>query len=128
MGSSPSQPPGEEQADGDGRGPSCRDSHKANKQAKKSALWSSKGWKAVDISDEFLLGAEEGGFAGLEVLHDPLIISSGKDLYQTGPCIAELNKSKKPSSSVRAAWAASLLSCNRSNPELAGHHADGGLT
>lgn len=32
------------------------------------------GWKPVDVGDDFLLGAEEGGFAGLEVLEDTSII------------------------------------------------------
>lgn len=32
------------------------------------------GWKSVDIGDDFLLGAEEGGFAGLEVLENPTVI------------------------------------------------------
>ena len=39
--------------------------------------WSgSKGWKSFDVGDEFLLGAEEGGFAGLEILDDPTIIDA----------------------------------------------------
>lgn len=33
------------------------------------------GWKSVDVGDEFLLGAEEGGFAGLEVLEDYTILN-----------------------------------------------------
>jgi hypothetical protein len=31
----------------------------------------------VDIPDEFLLGAEEGGFAGLEILEDATILTAG---------------------------------------------------
>jgi hypothetical protein len=32
------------------------------------------GWKTVDVGDELLLGAEESGFAGLEVLEDYTLI------------------------------------------------------
>ena len=32
------------------------------------------GWKSVGGVDDLLLGAEEGGFAGLEVLDDPTLI------------------------------------------------------
>ena len=32
------------------------------------------GWKPVDVGEDFLLGAEEGGFAGLEMLDDASII------------------------------------------------------
>lgn len=47
----------------------------AKKGRNKMSAWGSdKGWKAVSIGDEFLLGAEDGGFAGLEVLDDPTII------------------------------------------------------
>jgi ATP-dependent RNA helicase DDX24/MAK5 len=42
------------------------------------ALWSSaQGWAAFDAADELLLGAEEGGFAGLEVLEDVSLIDAG---------------------------------------------------
>lgn len=42
-----------------------------------AAFWSSiKGWKAVDVGDDFLLGAEEGGFAGLEILDNPPIFEA----------------------------------------------------
>jgi hypothetical protein len=37
----------------------------------------SRGWKRVDIPDDFLLGAEEGGFAGLEILEDATILTAG---------------------------------------------------
>ncbi len=34
--------------------------------------WSSSaGWKALSVQDELLLGAEEDGFAGVEILEDP---------------------------------------------------------
>ena len=37
--------------------------------------WSSLGgWKSVEGGDDLLLGAEEGGFAGLEILEDPTLI------------------------------------------------------
>ncbi|KAJ9512846.1 hypothetical protein QJQ45_029176 [Haematococcus lacustris] len=39
-----------------------------------SGLASSAGWTSVDIGEDFLLGAEEGGFAGLEVLEDPSLL------------------------------------------------------
>ena len=39
------------------------------KKSPKQRCWETlQGWKAVDIGDEFLLGAEDGGFAGLEEL------------------------------------------------------------
>lgn len=54
---------------------------KGSKSAGKSsskALWSSaQGWAQFDAADELLLGAEEGGFAGLEVLEDVSLIDAG---------------------------------------------------
>jgi hypothetical protein len=64
--------------------PLCRSkpiSKKKQKGSKSSskALWSSaEGWAAFDASDELLLGAEEGGFAGLEVLEDVSLIDAGE--------------------------------------------------
>ncbi|KAF6262592.1 hypothetical protein COO60DRAFT_1699171 [Scenedesmus sp. NREL 46B-D3] len=53
---------------------------KGSKSAGKSsskALWSSaQGWAQFDAADELLLGAEEGGFAGLEVLEDVSLIDA----------------------------------------------------
>lgn len=43
------------------------------------SVWSaSKGWKSLAVTDELLLGAEEGGFAGLEVLEDVNLIEAGE--------------------------------------------------
>ncbi|GIL54325.1 hypothetical protein Vafri_9897 [Volvox africanus] len=45
------------------------------------AFWDSlPGWREIEVGDEFLLGAEEGGFAGLEVLDDPVLL----DQYMVG--------------------------------------------
>ncbi|GLI61466.1 hypothetical protein VaNZ11_003859, partial [Volvox africanus] len=39
------------------------------------AFWDSlPGWREIEVGDEFLLGAEEGGFAGLEVLENPVVL------------------------------------------------------
>jgi len=49
---------------------------KKKKSAKpgSAAFWSSApGWKAVEVGEDFLLGAEDGGFAGLEILENPPI-------------------------------------------------------
>lgn len=43
----------------------------------KSVWGSSEGWKTFDVTDELLMGAEEGGFAGLEVLDDVSLLDSG---------------------------------------------------
>lgn len=44
-------------------------------------LWSlSTGWKTVHINDELILGADEFGFAGLEVLEDASVIDPGTAL------------------------------------------------
>lgn len=54
----------------------CRKKKRAKGGA--GAYWSNlQGWKSVDIGDEFLLGAEEGGFAGLEVLEDATVLDAG---------------------------------------------------
>lgn len=44
-----------------------------------AAYWDGlEGWKQVAVGDDLLLGAEEGGFAGLEVLDDPgLVVDAG---------------------------------------------------
>lgn len=43
-----------------------------------ASYWSSvEGWKPLDVGDELLLGAAEGGFAGLEVLENPPIFEAG---------------------------------------------------
>ncbi|GIL99897.1 hypothetical protein Vretimale_4959, partial [Volvox reticuliferus] len=49
----------------------------AKKKRKRGlAFWDSlPGWREVEVGDEFLLGAEEGGFAGLEVLEDPIVLN-----------------------------------------------------
>eukprot|EP00775_Hariotina_reticulata_P001872 gene1872-2209_t len=52
-------------------------SSKAPKTQSKGRWGSSNGWKVLDIKDELLLGAEEGGFAGLEVLEDVSLIDAG---------------------------------------------------
>jgi ATP-dependent RNA helicase DDX24/MAK5 len=50
-------------------------SSKKRSHSKSSQFWNAmKGWKPVEIDDDFLLGAEEGGFAGLEVLEDYTLI------------------------------------------------------
>jgi ATP-dependent RNA helicase DDX24/MAK5 len=36
------------------------------------------GWKSVDVNDELILGAEEFGFAGLEVMEDTSLIDPGE--------------------------------------------------
>ncbi len=51
-----------------------------------SAYWGSlTGWKAVDVGDDILLGAEEGGFAGLEILEDPASIIDPSFLKVSSP-------------------------------------------
>jgi len=41
-------------------------------------VWgSSDGWKVLGVEDGLLLGAEEGGFAGLEVLEDVTLLDAG---------------------------------------------------
>ena len=48
------------------------------KRSKGSNPWSSsEGWRAVDVNDEVILGAEEYGFAGLEVLDDISLLDPG---------------------------------------------------
>jgi len=48
------------------------------KPRKGSNPWSSsQGWRAVDVGDEMILGADEDGFAGLEVLDDVSLIDPG---------------------------------------------------
>ncbi|GFH15162.1 uncharacterized protein HaLaN_11339 [Haematococcus lacustris] len=47
---------------------------RGGKARRGSGLASSAGWTSVDIGEDFLLGAEEGGFAGLEVLEDPSLL------------------------------------------------------
>lgn len=48
------------------------------KSKKGSNPWSSsQGWRAVDVGDEMILGADEDGFAGLEVLDDVSLIDPG---------------------------------------------------
>lgn len=50
---------------------------KPKRGAKKGAVfWGAEGWKAVDVGDNLLLGAEEFGFMGLEVL-DPKAAGAG---------------------------------------------------
>jgi len=45
------------------------------RKSKGSFYWDAlPGWKAVEVGEDFLLGAEEGGFMGLEVLEDASII------------------------------------------------------
>jgi hypothetical protein len=42
-----------------------------------AAFWSNvEGWKPVDIGDDFLLGAEDGGFGGLEILENPPVFDA----------------------------------------------------
>ncbi|GBF94480.1 DEAD-box ATP-dependent RNA helicase [Raphidocelis subcapitata] len=46
------------------------------------AYWSSlQGWRSVDVGEDFLLGAEEGGFAGLEILENPPIFQAPGELW-----------------------------------------------
>eukprot|EP00983_Pelagomonas_calceolata_P001252 42768-Pelagomonas_calceolata.AAC.3 len=52
------------------------------------------GWKPVDVGEDFLLGAEEGGFAGLEVLEDTSIIDPSM-LEDGKGCSCALNGLKK---------------------------------
>lgn len=54
----------------------CRAKAKQSKgHAGSTAFWDAlSGWKAVDVGDDILLGAEEGGFAGLEVLEDVSVL------------------------------------------------------
>lgn len=56
--------------------------HRVRSKPKKSPgnPWTSgTGWKALDVADDFLLGAEEGGFAGLEMLdYTPALFGAGK--------------------------------------------------
>jgi ATP-dependent RNA helicase DDX24/MAK5 len=48
------------------------------KPKKGSNPWAStQGWKSVDVNDELILGADEYGFAGLEVLDDVSLIDPG---------------------------------------------------
>jgi hypothetical protein len=60
----------------------AKNKQKGGKAAGKSsskALWASAdGWSHFDAADELLLGAEEGGFAGLEVLEDVSLIDAGE--------------------------------------------------
>eukprot|EP00198_Chlamydomonas_reinhardtii_P000631 XP_001689966.1 predicted protein [Chlamydomonas reinhardtii] len=47
----------------------------AKKRKRGPAFWDSlPGWEEVEVGEDFLLGAEEGGFAGLEVLDDPAVL------------------------------------------------------
>lgn len=49
--------------------------------------WSLKhGWKQVDVADEIILGADEYGFAGLEVLEDTSLIDPGRSHSTTTMC------------------------------------------
>ena len=65
---------------------------KQKKQVKGSGpkdYWGSiSGWKAVG-GDDLLLGAEEGGFAGLEILEDPKFIDP--TMLSGGGCSAALH-------------------------------------
>ncbi|GFR48029.1 hypothetical protein Agub_g9861, partial [Astrephomene gubernaculifera] len=45
------------------------------RKKKRGNFWDKlSGWKEVEVGDDFLLGAEEGGFAGLEILDDPAVL------------------------------------------------------
>jgi ATP-dependent RNA helicase DDX24/MAK5 len=56
---------------------------KAAGKSSSKALWASAdGWAHFDAADELLLGAEEGGFAGLEVLEDVRLIDAGEALFR----------------------------------------------
>lgn len=39
-----------------------------------TSYWDSLAWQAIDTGDDILTGAEEGGFAGLEIIEDPTIL------------------------------------------------------
>lgn len=59
--------------------PLCRKHSKPEFKTSDKSLWgATKGWKPLNVTDELLLGAEEGGFAGLEVLEDVNLIESGE--------------------------------------------------
>ncbi|WIA42626.1 hypothetical protein OEZ86_008599 [Tetradesmus obliquus] len=74
--------------------------NKTGGKASSKALWgSAQGWKQLDAADELLLGAEEGGFAGLEVLEDVSLLDA--DL------LASLNGQAKQSFDTDAAAAGS---------------------
>jgi ATP-dependent RNA helicase DDX24/MAK5 len=46
---------------------------------KGSNPWAStQGWKSVDVNDELMLGGDEYGFAGLEILEDASLIDPGR--------------------------------------------------
>eukprot|EP00798_Chlamydomonas_sp_ICE-L_P025416 gene25416-11075_t len=50
---------------------------KVKKKAPTADYWDKLGdWKSVSANDDFLLGAEEGGFGGLEILEGCTIIDS----------------------------------------------------
>ena len=50
---------------------------KAARAGARTASWAGpSGWRSVDVGEDMLMGAEEGGFAGLEVLDDPDIIQA----------------------------------------------------
>lgn len=65
-------------ADTPGCHDNCRRKSRPEFGTTDKSLWgTSKGWKSFDVTDELLMGAEEGGFAGLEVLEDVSLIDSG---------------------------------------------------
>jgi hypothetical protein len=54
----------------------CRKDKKRRKRDSSGPWAGADGWKAVTVDDDFLLGAAEGGFGGLEVLENPTVIDS----------------------------------------------------
>lgn len=54
--------------DGDEDHEGGRKHRKKGGKGPKRDIWAGMGWQAVEVGDDFLLGAEDGGFAGLEVL------------------------------------------------------------
>ena len=62
---------------------------KRKKKGGSAAYWSDlQGWKAVEVGDDLLLGAEEGGFGGLEVLDDASLVDAGECCARENKCPA----------------------------------------
>ncbi len=83
------------------------------KKKRQSPAWVSgtQGWKAVDVAGDILLGAEEGGFAGLEVLDDINLLTdldlAGK-AARTPPSRPTRSRQRPAVLSSLAAWAHSV--------------------